>query len=411
MGLLETIFKWPKPKAFHLGRYFQTLNGYTPVFTTYEGGLYEMELTRAAISRIATQCGKLTPQINGSAYKELAQTLRYKPNPYMTTPQYIRRLVTILLINNTAFIVPIEDERGYIRGYYPILPSNAEVVEYEGKTYLRYHFSGGGRAAIEFEKVGILTRHQYKDDFFGENNQALNTTLQLIHANNQGIVNGIKNSAYIRFLAKISNMIAPEDITAERERFTQDNLSASNQSGVIIYDNKFTELKEIQSKPYIVSAAQISQINENVFNYFGVNAKFLQSSYTEDEWGATYEGTIEPIAIDLSIVHTNMTFTPREVARGNEILFTANRLQYASNQTKLNVSTQLFDRGLLNRNGVMDIWNMAHVEGGEKYYIRKEYSEVSKLGKEDEYAGREGTGIQGDGANTDDTGHGTEQTV
>lgn len=64
---------------------------------------------------------------------------------------------------------------------------------------------------------------------------------------------------------------------------------------------------------------------------------------------------------------------------GNAIFFSANRLQYASNATKLSVSTQLFDRALLNRNGVMDIWNMAHVEDGEKYYIRKEYTEVSEL--------------------------------
>ena len=32
---------------------------------------------------------------------------------------------------------------------------------------------------------------------------------------------------------------------------------------------------------------------------------------------------------------------------GNQIFFTANRMQYASNQTKLQVSTQLFDRGIL----------------------------------------------------------------
>lgn len=38
----------------------------------------------------------------------------------------------------------------------------------------------------------------------------------------------------------------------------------------------------------------------------------------------------------------------------------------------------------LNRNGVMDIWNMAHVEDGEKYYIRKEYTEVSELQKGNE---------------------------
>lgn len=78
---------------------------------------------------------------------------------------------------------------------------------------------------------------------------------------------------------------------------------------------------------------------------------------------------------------SNMTFTPRELAHGNAITFSANRLQYASNNTKLQVSTQLFDRGLLNRNGVMDIWNMAHVEDGDKYYIRKEYTEVSELDK------------------------------
>lgn len=57
---------------------------------------------------------------------------------------------------------------------------------------------------------------------------------------------------------------------------------------------------------------------------------------------------------------------------------------YEMDLTKLSVSTQLFDRALLNRNGVMDIWNMAHVEDGEKYYIRKEYTEVSELQKGNE---------------------------
>ena len=79
---------------------------------------------------------------------------------------------------------------------------------------------------------------------------------------------------------------------------------------------------------------------------------------------------------------TNMTFTQREITCGNSIVFSSNRLQYASNTTKLQVSTQLFDRALLNRNSVMDIWNMPHVENGDKYYIRKEYTEVSELGKD-----------------------------
>lgn len=381
------------------------LNGYTPVFTNAPESVYEMEITRAAIHSFATFCSKLKPEITGSAKKRLERTLQFRPNPFQDTTKFLYRLATILAVNNTAFIVPLEDEFGGIAGYYPLLPQNCEVLEVGGAPFLRYTFSNGQRAAIEFDRVGILTQFQYSDDFFGEDNRALRPTMQLIHANNQGIINGVKNSASIRFLARIANMLSPEDIRKERERFTEDNLSADNQSGMIIYDQKFADVKQVDSKPFTVNAVQMGQINENVFNYFGTSAGIIQNKYTEDEWNAYYEGKIEPFALQLSLVMSNMTFTPREIAHGNAIVFTANRLQYASNQTKLNISTQLFDRGLLNRNGVMDIWNMAHVEGGEKYYIRKEYTEVSQLGKEaNTNASNEGSGISVDGTSVDGGG-------
>lgn len=92
-----------------------------------------------------------------------------------------------------------------------------------------------------------------------------------------------------------------------------------------------------------------------------------------------------------------MTYTEKELARGNQIVFTANRLQYASNATKLQVSTQLFDRGILTTNQIMDIWNMAHVEDGDKRYIRKEYTETSKLdGGDINDANMQEQGIQND---------------
>lgn len=388
------------------------LNGYTPVFTNAPESVYEMEITRAAIHSFATFCSKLNPEITGSAKKHLERTLQFRPNPFQDTTKFLYRLATILAVNNTAFIVPLEDEFGGIAGYYPLLPQNCEVLEVGGAPFLRYTFSNGQRAAIEFDRVGILTQFQYSDDFFGEDNRALRPTMQLIHANNQGIINGVKNSASIRFLARIANMLSPEDIKKERERFTEDNLSADNQSGMIIYDQKFADVKQVDSKPFTVNAVQMGQINENVFNYFGTSAGIIQNKYTEDEWNAYYEGKIEPFALQLSLVMSNMTFTPREIAHGNAIVFTANRLQYASNQTKLNISTQLFDRGLLNRNGVMDIWNMAHVEGGEKYYIRKEYTEVSQLGKEaNTNAGNEGSGISVDGASVDGGGEEGDEEV
>ena len=394
LGVFETIFRRPRADLRADG-YFKMLNGYTPVFSDAPESIYEMELTRAAIHSFATFASKLIPEVSGTARRSLAKTLEFKPNPFMDTSKFIYRVATILSVNNTCFIVPIEDEYGDLCGYYPILPRRCEVVDYNGAPFLRYTFGNGQKAAIEFERVGVLTQFQYTDDFFGESNAALRPTMQLIATQNQGIINGVKNSASVRFLAKVANMLKPEDIAKERKRFTADNLSSDNQSGMVIYDAKFADVKPIDSKPFTVNAAQMAQINENVFNYFGTNAHILQNSYNEDEWNAYYEGKIEPFAIQLSLVMSNMTFTPRELSYGNMITFTANRLQYASNTSKLNISTQLFDRGLMTRNDIMDIWNMSHVEDGDKYYIRREYAEISELGKEiDNNAGNEGQGVQ-----------------
>ena len=377
MKFIDYLFHGRKMQV--IDSYFKMLNGYSPTFTSFNGGVYEMDLTRVAINSFATHCSKLKPEIEGSAHKRLERVLQYKPNYFMDTVKFIKRLATILAVENTAFIVPIEDETGNLCGWYPIRPQRCEVVEAAGQVYLRYLFANGEYGAIEFERVGIMTDFEYSDDLFGEDNTTLKPTMQLIHTQNEGIINAVKNSANIRFLAKVANMLKPEDIKKERERFTEDNLSADNKSGMIIYDNKFSDLKQVESKPYTPNALQMQQIQDSVCTHFGTSMDILQNKFDENTWNAYYEGKIEPFAIQLSLVMTNMTFTKREIAQGNAIVFSANRLQYASNATKLQVSTQLFDRALLCRNDVMDIWNMAHVEGGEKYYIRKEYTEVSRL--------------------------------
>jgi hypothetical protein len=327
----------------------------------------------------------------------------------MDTTKFLYRLATILSVTNTAFIVPVENESGELIGYYPILPQNTEVLEVHGEPYLRYTFSNGKRAVIELGRVGIMTQFQYRDDFFGESNEALKPTMQLIHTQNQGIVSGVKNSAEIRFIAKMSGLIKEKDVEEAKERFTRDNLSVENHGGVLVYDDKFEDVKQVESKPFTVSASQMTQINSSVYSYFGTNEAILQNSYSEDQWSAYYEGKIEPFAIQLSLVMSNMTFTEREIACNNEIVFSANRLQYASNNSKLSISTQLFDRGIVTTNQVMDIWNLPHVEGGDSRYIRKEYAEVTEIEPKGDDGGNgnagQGTeGIPGDEPPADDKG-------
>ena len=77
--------------------------------------------------------------------------------------------------------------------------------------------------------------------------------MQLIHTQNEGIINAVKNSANIRFLAKVANMLKPEDIKKERKRFTEDNISADNDSGMIIYFHQiyFAEYPYLYQNAYI----------------------------------------------------------------------------------------------------------------------------------------------------------------
>jgi hypothetical protein len=310
--------------------------------------------------------------------------------------------------------VPIENQFGEITGYYPLMPENCEILDFQGEPYLRYTFLSGQRAVIELSKVGFLTQYQCKDDFFGESNAVLRPTLRLMHTQDEGIINGVKSSASIRFLGRIAQVIKDKDLKDIKERFTNENLSSENASGVMLYDAKIADMQPIESKPFIADPSQMQLIRDSVYTYFGTNEQILQNRYDENVWSAYYEGKIEPFAIDLSIAMSNMTYTSKEIAFGNSIKFTANQLQYASNTTKLQISTQLFDRGLLNRNEIMDIWNMAHVEDGEKYYIRREYvdvDELSKIGKEVGHEASASKAVDGGGYSTssDDSGNNGEK--
>lgn len=380
MGLFETIFKGAKTDNALKG-YFQTFTAYSPSFYSRRGGLYEMDATRAAIHAIATHCSKIKPHVSGSANKRLEHQLQFRANPWQTTSQFLYRLATILEVENTAFIVPTLDEYGKTVGVFPILPSRCSLMRDASDTlYLRYEFSTGKHAAMEFSRCGVMTKMQFEDDFFGSSNKALSPTLDLLAVQNQGIQEGIKSSASLRFMAQLGKSIRPEDLQAEQNRFKELNLSAKNNGGVLIYDTKYADVKQIDSKPYVIDADQMKIINENVYNYFGVNEKILRNEWDESVWNAFYEGKVEPFALQLSLVLSGMFFSSRELAAGNEITFSANRLQFATTSAKLETVKSLFDRGMLNRNEGREIFQMSNLgPDGDTYYVLAEYLESDNL--------------------------------
>jgi hypothetical protein len=361
------------PKGTYEGK-FKMISGYEPRFTSHTGSIYESQLIRACINARATHISKLKVDILGSARPALRSKLQKAPNQFQSWSQFLYRLSTILDVHNTAFIVPVFDVYGEPSGIFSCVPTQCEVVQYGGTPYLRYTFRDGNKAAIELEYCAVMNKFQYKDDLFGESNRALHPTLDLITIENQGIQEATKSSAAYRFWAKITNFTKTEDLAKERKRFSSENFAREAEGGgILLFPNTYSDIHQVEAKPWVINSGQMKEIREGAFEYFGVNEDILQNKAYGDSWTAFYEGAIEPFAIQFSEVLTKMLFTLREQAQGNNVIASSNRLQYLSNSEKLNVSTQLLDRGILSINQALDIWNLPHVDNGDVRIIRGEY--------------------------------------
>lgn len=278
MGLFEKIFT-KKQINQKIQNTFRMLNGYEPTFTNWNASLYELDVIRSSIEAIARQCSKLNLELIGKENSPmLVSQIKKAPNKWMSWSKFFARVATILNMQNTCFIVPQFDIYGRTNGFYPVLPERCKVVEYQNVEYLQYQFSNGKTACVELNKCGIMTNHQYKSDLFGETNQALIPTAQLIDIYNQGIREGVKSSATYRFMAQASTILKDEDLRNQKKEFNAQNFAAESKGGLLLFPSTYRDIKQITSQPYIPSSETKKQIDQNVYSYFGVNEKILQSS-------------------------------------------------------------------------------------------------------------------------------------
>ena len=388
MNLFDRIFRPTKAKeseqALEKGVVFHELSNYRPVFTTWNGEIYERELVRASIDARARHISKLKVNLSGTSQPLLQNRMRQGPNQWQTYSQFLYRLSTILDIHNTAFVVPVFDAGMVITGYYPVLPKRCDIVEYRDELWLRYKFSHGETAAVELKKCAILNKFQYKDDFFGENNSAMDETLELMNVQDQTIKEGAKNAASYRFMAQVNNFTKADDLKNERVRFSQENLTKEAEAGgLLLFPNTYNNVQQIKNNSFELDPEQKKLIDENVFRYFGVNDRILKNEATGDELDAFFNGAIEPFAIQFSEAMTKAIFTERERSNGSYLIANANRLQYMTTTQKVSMAQQMLDRGVMSINEARELFNYDAVEGGDVRTIRGEYKsadEVNELG-------------------------------
>jgi HK97 family phage portal protein len=389
-NMFKTIFGNKEPPV--AVTQYKFLNDFAPFFSAFNGSVYDSDIVRTCIDAIARNAAKLKPKHirrgNGKitvVSGDLEWLLQVRPNPYMSAYDFLYKTVSQLYTNNNAFIYIQTDQMGRVTGLFPLSFASIEFVEYEGELYCKFFFLGGFRMTVPYTDLIHLRRHFNADDIFGESNQKpFQPTLSLIQTVNQGIVNAIKSSARLRGFLKFTQTLRPEDLKAQRDKFVADYLSINNDGGVGALDSK-ADFTPVTMDGKMVDDKQMTVIRDNAYRYFGVNENIIKADYSEDQWNAFYESIMEPIAIQLSLEFTAKCFSNRERGFGNEIIFEANRLQYASNKTKVQMLQYLMPMGVFSVNDALEILNMPPVEDGDRRifslnYVNAKLADVYQTG-------------------------------
>lgn len=352
----------------------QMISEPTGVFTAYSGDAYSNDIYRGAVDAIARNVGKLKgahviryadhEKVDGDC--KLNRLLQVRPNPFMSAYDLLYKVATHYFLFNNAFVFLERDHRGDLTGIYPVTCTSVQMMtDVSGNLFCFFRFKNGRRVILPYSDVVHLRRNFNSDDLLGDDNTALYPALELAHTQNEGIISGIKAGANIRGILKYTQIMAPEKLKEEKEAFIADYLQLSNEGGIVALDQK-AEYTPIESKPVILTAEQTQEVKKKIYSYLGISESIVNSSYTEDEFAAFYESTIEPFAVALSLEFTAKVFTDREQAFGNSIMFESGRLQFTSNATKVNLVREIMPLGLLSINQALEILNLPAIQGGER---------------------------------------------
>lgn len=378
VGLMDKLFRRPRKDAEY-APYFKTITDYAPAFTTWRGGVYEMELTRACVHAFAVSCSKLTPSISGDAYPGIRRAFETWPSPYMTWSRFLYRLATIYEVDCTAFAVPTYSANGEPNGFFPLKCDTCELVDYKGEMWARFRLPAGDVYAIEARKVCCISKYQYLSDYFGTKNN-LRHTMDLLNAQVQAEKNAIDLGGKIMYIGKVTGMVAPEDQRRKRDEFYARNFT-DNDTVLMTYDNTFENIQQVKASTYTISTDEMERIDKHVYSYFGCNEYILQNTCDEAKWDSYYEGKVEPFALMLSQGLTQACFTQRQVKAGNSVEFGADRLQFMGAATKRNIVRDMTGCGVMTVNEGRAVLNLPPIDGMDVFMVRGEFYQLSRDGK------------------------------
>ena len=333
---------------------------------------------------IGQNMGKLSPQVirqdaNGMKVRDdyLARLLSLRWAPEITPFDGLYRMATELVYKSNAIAVIFWNEHfTQVQSIVPVSVNSLRIWEDEGlKTILvkfRWEYDNK-EYTLPYSSVIHLKARYDKKRFLGTDPEIqLHSTMELLSATGESLKNAVKNSANLKGYLQYNNFIDDEQLKEKVKAFQEAYMSAGNDGGIAGLDNT-ASFHEITQHANVIPVTQSQFLRDNIYRFYGINEKILTSSYNESEWNAFYEAVIEPIALQLSLEFTFKLLSERERGFGNRIIFTANRLQYATLQTRVAFGSQMFDRGIITINEYRELMYYEPIPDGDVRMVSLNY--------------------------------------
>lgn len=355
---------------------FKLLDDNKAIFTQYRGNYKDEADIRACVDAIARNGAKMHPthirnyfskeegkekleNVKGNLYNILAK----QPNEIQNAYKFYYQVITDLELNNNSIIYISKDENLKVKGLYPLAYEKCEFYEYNKEIWIKFNFGKSKTRFVPLSSCIHLTRFVGKDGIFGGNVEPLKKVISMKHILDEGIINAIRTTQSIKGVIKSTkSILKPEDVKKMRDQFVKDFIDNADGTGIGGLDGN-TEFTPVKIEPTTASDEQVKEIDSKVLKYFGISENIITSSYSENEWNAFYESVLEPIGLQMSLEFTNKLFTATEKGFGNEILFESNRLQYASNNTKIELLR--YGNNIMTINELREVFNLAPREDGD----------------------------------------------
>lgn len=410
MGIMD-IFKKPfkeKPSEATLA----VLNGNIPIYTQFGQNIYASDVVQQAIACIAQEISKLDPRhirigknrMQEIVTDEINELFDFSPNDWMTTKDFLEKITWQLYLNYNAFILPVFDEiptrdngkKRVYRALYPLDPTEVTFIQ-DGNAdlWVKMVFGDNNELTVRYSDI-IHWRYRFSiNPFMGGNasgqadTSALWQTVNINHQLLQSIEKSISSSMQIHGLLKVQTLFTDDSAKAEIARF--EKLIAEGKSGILPVDLK-SEYIPIKPDPKLVDTDTLEFIDSKILRNYGVPLPILTGDFTDTQYQAFYEKTLEPLINSLNQVFSKALFTKNERRHGNRIVFYINNLLHMSPDKRVEMSKVLGDRGALTNNEILELFGYPPYEGGDVRLQSLNYVDVniashyqlSKSGKKNE---------------------------